>query len=235
MGLLTLLRLVECNWAGEETGVLIKRLVLTIAESNCYLVGCERTRQAIVVDPGDDADRILARAEELGMYPRLVVITHAHWDHVNAAGVVAERSGCPIAMHPADLALLALAPDITRERIGIRGPEPPRIDQPLADSDVLHIGDVDLAVLHTPGHTPGSICLLADAEAALFSGDTLMAGWVGRTDRPGGDRAAIRASLWNRLLALPDETRVFAGHLDQTTIGSERRDNPYLNGSLPLR
>lgn len=215
--------------------MIIERLILTSAESNCFLVGCERTRQALVIDPGDDADRILARAAELDLKPTSVVITHAHWDHVNAAGPIAERTGAAIGMHPADLALLTLVPDVTRERIGVRGPEPPQIDQPLADGDVLHIGDVDLAVLHTPGHTPGSICLLSEVEAALFSGDTLMAGWVGRTDRPGGDQAAIRASLWDRLLRLPDETRVFAGHLDPTTIGTERRDNPYLNGSLPLR
>lgn len=215
--------------------MIIERLILTSAESNCFLVGCERRRQALVIDPGDDADRILARAVELDLQVISVVITHAHWDHVNAAGPVAERTHAAIGMHPADLALLARTPDVTFDRTGIRGPEPPRIDRPLSDGETLLIGDLRLEVLHTPGHTPGSICLLERSDGALFSGDTLMAGWVGRTDRPGGDQAAIRASLWDRLLTLPDETQVFAGHLESTTIGAERRDNPYLNGTLPLR
>jgi hydroxyacylglutathione hydrolase len=228
-----LLRSVECNPAGEERRVLIDRLVLTSAESNCYLVSCERTRHALVVDPGDDADRILARAGELGMYPRLVVITHAHWDHVNAAGVVAERSGCPIAMHPADADLLTLVPEVTLERTGALGPPLPTIDRPLSHGDILEVGDVRLSVLHTPGHTPGSVCLRGDG--ILFSGDTLMAGWIGRTDRPGGSQLAIRSSVWDQLLSLPDDTLVYAGHLEPTSIGVERRENPYLTGQLPLR
>jgi hydroxyacylglutathione hydrolase len=211
----------------------IERLVLTSAESNCYLVGCARTRQALVIDPGDDAARIQARLTALRLQPTLIVITHAHWDHLNAAGELSTRSGAAIAIHPADTDLLALAPEVTRERIGIRGPEPPSIDRPLADGDLLSAGDVHLRVLHTPGHTPGSICLLG--EDVLFSGDTLMAGWVGRTDRPGGDQTAIRTSLWDRLLRLPDVTRVYAGHLEPTTIGAERQANPYLNGTLELR
>ena len=213
--------------------MLIDRLVLTIAESNCYLVGCERTRQAIVVDPGDAADRILARAVELGMYPRLVVITHAHWDHVNAAAAISERSGCPIALHPADVDLLRPIPEITRERTGTLGPPPPAIDRPLCHGDILEVGDVRMTVLHTPGHTPGSVCLSGDG--ILFSGDTLMAGWIGRTDRPGGSQPAIRSSVWDRLLRLPDDTLIYAGHLEPTSVGVERRDNPYLNGRLPLR
>jgi hydroxyacylglutathione hydrolase len=228
-----LLRPVECNPARDNARVLIDRLVLTIAESNCYLVSCERTHQAIVVDPGQDADRILARAAELEVSPQLVVITHAHWDHVNAAGQVAQSSRCPIAMHLADADLLTLVPEVTRERTGAMGPPPPTIDRPLTHGDVLRVGDVQLNVLHTPGHTPGSVCLLG--EGILFSGDTLMAGWVGRTDRPGGSQAAIRSSLWDQLLSLPDETLVYAGHLEPTSIGLERRTNPYLTEQLPLR
>jgi hydroxyacylglutathione hydrolase len=211
----------------------IDRLILTSAESNCYLVSCARTRQALVIDPGDDPDRIQARLAELDLKPTLIVITHAHWDHVNAAGALANRSGAAVAMHPADADLLAKAPEVTLERIGVRGPRPPSIDRALAEGDELSAGDVRLGVLHTPGHTPGSICLLGDG--ILFSGDTLMAGWVGRTDRPGGDQTAIRTSLWDRLLRLPDATRVFAGHLEPTTIDAERQTNPYLNGTLALR
>ncbi len=213
--------------------MIVERLVLTSAESNCYLVGCELTRQALVVDPGDDADRILARAAELDLRPILVAITHAHWDHLNAAGAMAERSGVDVAMHPADADLLSLAPAVTEERNGVRGPDPPAISRPLRAGDELVVGDLRWRVLHTPGHTPGSICLLG--QGALFSGDTLMAGWVGRTDRPGGDQPAIRSSLWDQLLRLPDDTVVYAGHLEPTSIGVERRDNPYLTGKLPLR
>jgi hydroxyacylglutathione hydrolase len=213
--------------------VIVDRIVLTSAESNCFIVGSERAREAIVIDPGADAERISKRLAELDLRLTLVVITHAHWDHVNAAGALAEQFGAPVAMHPADRPLLALVPEVTRDRTGTSGPEPPAIGRPLADGDELRIGDMSLRVLHTPGHSPGSICLLG--EGSLFSGDTLMAGWVGRTDRPGGDQQAIRSSLWDRLLRLADETVVYAGHLEPTSIGAERRDNPYLNGKLPLR
>jgi glyoxylase-like metal-dependent hydrolase (beta-lactamase superfamily II) len=213
--------------------VIIDRLVLTSAESNCFIVGSERTREAIVIDPGADPERISSRLGELDLRLTLVVITHAHWDHVNAAGALSGIPGAPVAMHPADGHILGLAPEVTRERTGVRGPEPPSIGRALAEGDELSIGDVSLRVLHTPGHSPGSICLLGDG--ILFSGDTLMTGWVGRTDRPGGDQQAIRSSLWDRLLYLPDETAVYAGHLEPTTIGAERGDNPYLNGQLPLR
>jgi hydroxyacylglutathione hydrolase len=204
--------------------------VLTSAESNCYLVADERTRETIVVDPGADAERIQARLDELDLRPILAVITHAHWDHVNAAGAL----GVPVAMHPADRELLDRAPEITRDRTGVLGPRPPRIERPLDEGVILRAGELSLKVLHTPGHTPGSICLMAEVDV-LFTGDTLMAGWVGRTDGFGGDQQAIRQSLWQRLLQLPDQTRVYAGHLEPTTIGRERIENPYLNGSLPLR
>jgi glyoxylase-like metal-dependent hydrolase (beta-lactamase superfamily II) len=136
-------------------------------------------------------------------------------------------------MHPADEALLRAVPEVTRERTGARGPQPPDVRRRLSAGEVVGVGDERLWVLHTPGHTPGSLCLVG--ERVVFSGDTLMAGWVGRTDRPGGDRTAIRSSLWDHLLRLPDDTRVYAGHLGVTSIGAERRDNPYLNGTLPLR
>jgi hydroxyacylglutathione hydrolase len=213
--------------------VIVDRLVLTSAESNCFIVGSEDAREAIVIDPGADPERISSRLAELDLRLTLVVITHAHWDHVNAAGALSEQFSVPVAMHPADRPLLALVPDVTRDRTGTPGPEPPSIGRALADGDELRIGDLSLRVIHTPGHSPGSICLLGDG--VLFSGDTLMAGWVGRTDRPGGDQRAIRSSLWDRLLSLLDETLVYAGHLELTSIGAERRDNPYLTGALPLR
>jgi glyoxylase-like metal-dependent hydrolase (beta-lactamase superfamily II) len=187
----------------------------------------------MVIDPGDDAPRIAWRLSELGWWPTLVVITHAHWDHVNACAALARQFGVQVAMHPADAELLHAVPDVTLARTGIRGPEPPSVERPLATGDVLRVGDEELRVLHTPGHTPGSICLVG--AGVVFSGDTLMAGWVGRTDMPGGDQRAIRSSLWERLLALPDETALYPGHLEVTSIGAERRNNPYLNGGLPLR
>ncbi|HEY2595817.1 MAG TPA: MBL fold metallo-hydrolase [Chloroflexota bacterium] len=211
----------------------IERLVLTSAESNCWLVGSEPAREALVIDPGEDPARVAGRLAELGWRPTLIVITHAHWDHVNACAELATRFGAEVAMHPADSDLLRLVPEVTLERTGARGPQPPVVGRLLADGDVVGFGDEQLRIWHTPGHTPGSVCLLGDG--LVFSGDTLMAGWVGRTDRPGGDQPAIRASLWDRLLTLPDDTRVYAGHLEVTTIGVERRDNPYLTEQLPLR
>ncbi len=211
----------------------IERLVLTSAESNCWLVGSEAPGEAIVIDPGDDAARIAERLAELGWRPTLLVITHAHWDHVNACASLAERLGVEVAMHPGDAELLGAVPEVTLARTGTRGPRPPSVERAVADGDVLRVGDRELRVLHTPGHTPGSICLVGDG--VVFSGDTLMPGWVGRTDMPGGDQRAIRTSLWQRLLSLPDDTRVYPGHLGVTSIGAERRDNPYLNGTLALR
>lgn len=183
--------------------MIIDRLVLTTAESNCYIVGGEHARDAMVIDPGDDVERISRRLEELDLRLKLVVITHAHWDHVNAAGGLSVRHGAPVALHSADLPLLSLVQEVTRDRTGAPGPEPPSIARPLGDGDELIIDSLNFTVLHTPGHTPGSVCLLG--EGVLFSGDTLMAGWVGRTDRPGGDQQAIRSSLWDRLLRLADE------------------------------
>ncbi len=224
----------ECTGLSGLRRVIVERLVLTSAESNCYLVGSDATRAALVIDPGEDAERISARLAALDLRPTLVAITHAHWDHVNAAAALARRYGAPVAMHPGDAELLRQVPEVTLERTGARGPEPPAIRRPLDDDDALDVAsDLRLTVLHTPGHTPGSICLLGDG--LVFTGDTLMAGWVGRTDRPGGDQLAIRHSLWERLLRLPEATVVHAGHLESTTIGDERRDNPYLNGRLPLR
>jgi len=215
--------------------VIIDRLVLTSAESNCYIVGSEHSREAIVVDPGDDAERVSSRLAELELRLTLVVITHAHWDDGNAAGALASRVGVPVAMHPSDRPLLELVREVTRERTGTLGPEPPEVGRALSAHDELHIGELSLRVMHTPGHTPGSICLLVEREAIVLTGDTLMAGWVGRTDRPGGDQHSIRSSLWDQLLRLPDETVVYAGHLEPTSIGAERRENPYLTGELPLR
>ena len=214
----------------------IERLVLTRAESNCWLIGADAgsaSDEALIVDPGDDDARIAACLAELGWRPTLIVITHAHWDHVNACAALSRRLGVEVAMHPADAELLRAAPEVTFARTGLLGPAPPSALRPLAHGEVLRVGGEPLQVLHTPGHTPGSICLVADG--VVFSGDTLMPGWVGRTDMPGGDQHAMRQSLWQCLLALPDATRVYPGHLEVTSIGIERRDNPYLNGTLPLR
>lgn len=213
--------------------MILDRLVLTSAESNCYLVSGQHRREAMVIDPGGDPDRIAHRLEELDLHLKLVVITHAHWDHVNGAGPLAQQFDVPVVMHPADATLLNSVPEVTRDRTGSLAPEPPSVDRALADGDELIVEDDVFTVLHTPGHTPGSICIYRNG--VLFSGDTLMAGWVGRTDRPGGDQDAIRSSLWERILRLPDDTVVYAGHLEPTSIGVERRDNPYLNGLLPLR
>jgi glyoxylase-like metal-dependent hydrolase (beta-lactamase superfamily II) len=213
--------------------VRIENLVLTSAESNCWLVGSEPSGEAIVVDPGDDAARIAERLSRLDWRPTLVVITHAHWDHVNACAALSAQFGVQVAMHPGDAELLRGVREVTFERTGVLGPQPPSVTRPLADGQVLGVGDAQLRVLHTPGHTSGSICLVGDG--VVFSGDTLMHGWVGRTDMPGGDQRAMRTSLWERLLRLPDDTTVYPGHLEVTSIGAERRDNPYLTGALALR
>ncbi len=184
---------------------------------NCYLVAGSRSPEAVVIDPGDEADAILARAAEAGLQVRAILLTHAHWDHVGAVAEVAEATGAPVLLHAADLPLL--------EEWSPRPVVPGRL---LDQGDEIRVGEVVLSVLHTPGHTPGGLCFRAAGR--VFTGDTLFAGSVGRWDFPGGSREELLRSLRDRLLPLPDELLVHPGHGPATTIGAERRDNPFLRG-----
>ncbi|HEU5001897.1 MAG TPA: MBL fold metallo-hydrolase [Actinomycetota bacterium] len=206
--------------------IVFDQLVVGALQCNCYLVGDPVTREAIVIDPGDDPDRIIAAAEAHTLKLVAAVATHAHFDHVLAADALRQRLGIPFHLHGDDLTILAMQQEAGLLFLGERLPPPTDVDHRLADGDELTAGAARLGVLHTPGHSPGSISLLAPGEA-LFSGDTLFFGSIGRTDLPGGDGEAELESIRRRLFPLGD-LPVFPGHGPATTIDQERRTNPFV-------
>lgn len=193
---------------------------------NCFVVGDAVTRRAIVIDPGGDANRIAAGLKEKALVVTAIVATHAHFDHLVAAEALRELTGAPFYMHDADKPLLDWYEESGRMFLGIELGPPPAVDTSATEGDVLAAGDVRLEVVHTPGHSPGSISLLA--PGAVFSGDTLFAGSIGRSDLPGGDGDTLLGVIRSKLLALGDEVAVHPGHGPSTTIGEERRSNPFV-------
>ena len=196
---------------------------------NCYVVGDPVTREAIVIDPGGDAAEITAAIDERNLVVKAVVATHAHFDHLIAADVVREHTGAPMYLHDADKPLLDWFQTSGLMFLGIELPPPPQIDSAPSEGDRLVAGSVELVVVHTPGHSPGSISLLSDA--ALFSGDTLFADSIGRSDLPGGDSDQLIGSIRGKLFDSPDDMPVYPGHGPATTIGRERRFNPFVGGA----
>jgi hydroxyacylglutathione hydrolase len=194
---------------------------------NCTILGDESTHEAMVVDPGDNIPEILSRLARHGLILRQIVVTHAHIDHVGGAALLKKATGAPVFLNQADLGLLNMM-EVQAEWLGIPTPEVAAPDDSADDGLTVGLRTLPAEVLHTPGHTPGSICLLFPAQHLLLAGDTLFAGSIGRTDLPGGDGRQILHSLHNRLLVLPDATRVVPGHGPETTIGEERQSNPFL-------
>ncbi len=191
------------------------------------MLGDREAGEAIVIDPGDEVGRIARRLTELGLKLKQIIVTHAHIDHVGGALRLKRLTGAPILLNENDLPLLAMM-DRQAAWLGIATPETAPPDENLADGQRVGLEKYPAEVLHTPGHTQGSICLHFAPLKLLLAGDTLFAGSIGRTDLPGGDYDQIIDSIQSRLLALPDETRVIAGHGPETTIGMERRSNPFL-------
>lgn len=204
---------------------------------NCSIVGDPLTREALVVDPGDEVEEILRALARHKLHVKLIVSTHAHIDHAGGLRKLHERTHAPVMMHRDDLELYQ-ALDAQAEWLGMPEPEIGDVDQSLKEGDALRWGPFEARVLHTPGHTPGSICLylprdtglIALAKPQLFAGDTLFAGSIGRTDLWGGSFEKIMRSLQGTLMELPDETLVFPGHGEATSIGKERDSNPFLSG-----
>ena len=190
---------------------------------------CEATRKAVVIDPGEEIGRIQRRLTELGLTLKQILITHAHIDHVGGAALLKKATGAPVLLNQQDLELLGMM-EMQAGWLGIETPETAPPDENLADGQHVGLVHYPALVLHTPGHTQGSVCLHFAPLKLLVAGDTLFAGSIGRTDLPGGDSGQIIDSIQNRLLALPDETRVLTGHGPATTIGAERRSNPFLRG-----
>jgi len=198
-----------------------------VLQCNCSVVGDEQTKEAMVIDPGDEIDHILRVIRQHGLTVKQVVITHAHIDHVGGAMKLKQATGAPILLNQNDYALLKML-DVQAAWIGMHSPGAVSIDNSIGAGDKVAAGEIVADVLHTPGHTEGSICLYFEAERKLIAGDTLFAGSIGRTDLPGGSYKKIMESLQGPVLALPDDTIVVPGHGPLTTIGEERESNPFL-------
>ena len=198
-------------------------------QCNCSILGDENSREAMVIDPGDNVEQVLAILKRHGLTVKQIVITHAHIDHIGGAAKLKRITGAPVLLNANDQALLKML-DVQASWLGMRPPENTAIDASLTTGDKLHTGTLVADVLHTPGHTGGSVCLYFAAEKKLIAGDTLFAGSIGRTDLPGGSYKKIMESLHGPVLALPDETIVVPGHGPLTTIGDERETNPFLAG-----
>jgi glyoxylase-like metal-dependent hydrolase (beta-lactamase superfamily II) len=208
----------------------VRGVVVGLFQENCWIIGSRRRGEACVIDPGDEPDEILALARDLGVSITRIVASHAHLDHIMAVRPVVETTSAPFLLHEADLDIARAMPISARQWLGRDEPPPPTPDGFPADGDDLELAGVTLKVLHTPGHTPGSISLYVPEAGLLFSGDTLFRESIGRTDLPGGNGAQIARSIVDRLYVLPDETRVLPGHLQETTIGHERAHNPFVRG-----
>jgi glyoxylase-like metal-dependent hydrolase (beta-lactamase superfamily II) len=196
-------------------------------QCNCSVIGDETTREAMVIDPGDDIEDILRLIRKHNLRVKQIVVTHAHIDHVGGAMKLRAATGAPILLNQNDYALLKML-DVQAAWLGMAEPGAVEIDQSLTTGDTVKAGAHAASILHTPGHTEGSICLYFHAEKILVAGDTLFAGSIGRTDLPGGSMQKMMQSLHGTVLALPDETIVVPGHGELTTIGKERAANPFL-------
>ena len=192
----------------------INKLVVGPIAANCYIVGSESTKEGMIIDPGDDTDEILKHVKELGLKIKLLVLTHSHPDHIGATIPVKQATGAEVAIHTDGARYLSQQISSTADRL-------------LKGGDSIDIGDLHFTVLHTPGHSPDGICLLG--YGVLFSGDTLFNFGIGRYDLPGGNLNLLMNNLHTKLMVLPDETIVYPGHGPDTTIGTERRANPFLH------
>ncbi|MCY4463975.1 MAG: MBL fold metallo-hydrolase [Chloroflexi bacterium] len=208
--------------------IAIKSLTLGAFATNAYLVADTATKNALLIDPVDSPDLILAAAAEEGWSIKMMVATHAHLDHVLAAAALKEQWQIPFVAHKEAAPLLQEVP-LQGLYFGLgKLPAPPESDKRLEDEETIILDSIELKCLYTPGHAPGHISLLMEKEGILFSGDTLFAGSIGRTDLPGGDHALLMRSILDRLMPLDDAVTVLPGHMGETTIGHERRTNPFL-------
>jgi glyoxylase-like metal-dependent hydrolase (beta-lactamase superfamily II) len=212
-------------------GLIREQLAVGPLQCNCSILADPQTREAIVIDPGEDADRIVQRLRQRDLRVRYLLHTHAHLDHVGATAAVKQATEGRVCLHQRDSFLYDDVAGQAR-MVGLPAPQqPPPVDHWLAGGEVIDVAGFGLDVLHTPGHTPGSCCFLlrhGDGPAVLFAGDTLFLMSIGRTDLPGGDSEQIFASIQRELLCLDETTKVVPGHGPGTTIGFEKRANPFL-------
>jgi hydroxyacylglutathione hydrolase len=212
--------------------LIIKTLVVGPIMANSFVLGCEETHEAAVIDPGDEADRILLALAESDLSLKYIINTHGHLDHVAANKRLKEITGAPILIHPLDAPMLNQVAS-SAAAWGIAAENSPPPDRELEEGDKVTFGKINLRVIHTPGHTPGGISLCTDRE--VFVGDTLFAGSIGRTDFPGGSFEMIKKSIRQKLFALDDDFTVYPGHGPTTTIAEERRSNPFVGDNATFR
>jgi len=205
--------------------VIIKTLAVGPIQANCFVVGCEDTLEAVVIDPGEEGDRIMQAVTASNLTVKYIINTHGHMDHVSANKRVHELTGAPILIHALDAPMLDQVAN-SAAAWGLRAENSPAPDRKLQDGDKITFGNITLTVIHTPGHTTGGISLYTQDD--VFVGDTLFAGSIGRTDFPGGSFETIKESIQQKLFKLGDDVRVHTGHGPTTTIGRERLHNPFV-------
>jgi len=205
----------------------LKTLVVGPLGANCYLIGCPETREGAVIDPGAEGERILAAAREAGLAIKQIINTHGHGDHIGANGTIKKATNAAILIHKLDAPCLNNPGANLSSLMGLRETSPP-VDRLLEENDTINVGKtITLKVIHTPGHTPGGICL--QGEGLVFTGDTLFAGSIGRTDFPGGSFGRLISAVKEKLFTLDDALVVYPGHGPASTIGAERVDNPFFD------
>jgi hydroxyacylglutathione hydrolase len=209
-----------------QSAPIILKLEVGDLSTNCYVVGCPETHKGAVIDPGGHSRRILAAVRESGLRILYILNTHCHFDHIGANEELVEATGAALALHPLEIPILQARGGAGWFGLPGDASPPPAIE--LEGGQELQIGKLTLRVLHTPGHSPGGVTFYSAEAAAAFDGDLLFAGGVGRTDLPGGDWETLLRSIHEVLFALPDETTVYPGHGPQTTVGQEKRSNPYV-------
>lgn len=205
--------------------MIIEKVVVGEAQTNCYILGCGKTKEAIIIDPGADKDKIIEKIKSLNLTPKYIVLTHAHGDHIGAVLGSKKYFNVPVYIHHMDLNMLGNA-DLNYSEMILGKPIAIKTDMVLNDTDILKLGSLEIEVIHTPGHTGGSISL--KCGAVIFCGDTLFKDSIGRTDLIGGSYNKLINSIINRLLVYPEETVIYPGHGPVTTIGYERNHNIYL-------
>jgi hydroxyacylglutathione hydrolase len=211
--------------------MILETLTVGPFHENCYVIGDQETGTGAVVDPGDEAARIALAVEQTNLEIGQILITHTHIDHVGAVAALVDEYACPILMHAEAEPMLKQLPTQAL-MMGLKFGKVPTVNRYVGDEEVLEVGNLKLKSLYTPGHAPGHLAFYVESEALVLSGDALFAGSVGRTDLFGGSIDLLMRSIDERLLTLPDETKVYPGHGPETTIGDERRHNPFLQGGL---
>ena len=217
----------------DPNELMVRGIVVGVFAENCWVVGNRRTGEAICIDPGDQAEDILALAKDMGVAIKAIANSHAHIDHILGARDVKDATGASFLLHPGDVELARMAGEHATRMLGQPAPPPPEPDFLLADGDEVEVEGLKLKVIYTPGHTQGSVSFYT--EGMLFSGDTLFRGSIGRTDLPGGNYEQEMASIVDRLLTLPDDTIVLPGHMQETRIDAERQTNPFVLQELAAR